>query len=1106
MAWKRLTSRRMLLLWTGLALLGAVLLLGELGCGTLLPGIVQRYENTTGPSPDLNTPIKTSSFAETVPASAPVKGPKEDMVLAAMNDPESAVPASKEQIVAIRGFTNLDGSIDPEKPGKGSEGKSHVTPHVWKRDRNRPSFARVYVGDGNSLELVSIQVNVTVEGPRARTVVDHIFRNPHDRQLEGTFEYPLPTGASPSYFAMFLGQTRENVPVRFTRRHNAQPLPELALARLKPDELVKYVDDADWGKLQEARVVAKDKALETYEDVVRGKVDPALLEYAGGNTFSGRVFPIPAKGYNRVILAYEETLPFAQNAMVYRFPLPDCKLTELQLNVEADESAGAGRVVRPAKSGEGKQGTSPFEFTHSWKDKGPGGDAVVTFAPPKNEVQAITGRQGENGPLYVYARVRPELSGERAESTASSAVFLLDTSLSEHPDRFGVSMKLLKQILEKDTDIRRFNVLTFDVGARWVEPKGWLENTAAGREKAFARLDGILLEGATDLSVALDKLRKQDFDLQKGEPLNVFLLSDGQITWGESDVGQLVAKFEAQCPFPTRFHCYRTGLGADNAELFEALTRRGGGVFNCFSEADLPAVAVAHRNQCFEVEGVHFVGGPAMSDVLIAGRKAAVYPGGELIVAARVGDDKFAEKMRTTLVVEGRYLGKKMTQEYTVDLTPTSELAARAWGEVAVASLLAVNDPKLDPLVTAYCQQFGIGSRVASFLVLENENDYKRLNLEEERGKTLTGDLASFLDGLWANLGKPASARQLFERFLAKVEPRVKATEGPDSVHVKRLLSVLDDADYELPNVPTGEDRPLPDKKHVPAGYLQARNHNKRDVSAYLAEARRRTDGGDKEGAARALSCIVEEYPGRADALRLVGYRLLNLEQPGSAARLFQQVERNRPFEPHSYRDMARSLEEARRYGLAALHYELLLAGTWHNRFHESLKTVAREEYVQMMQQALNETRKKGNWSSKGAKLRDYFGERLEELSASRDTSDLRVCISWNTDATDVDLWVIEPDGTKVFYSNPKSKSGGELSQDQTQGYGPERYRIAKAKPGVYKVIVHNFAPNPNLLGGETHVHVVITRHAGTPDEVVERHNVVLKTPKEEVEVARIKF
>ena len=114
--------------------------------------------------------------------------------------------------------------------------------------------------------------------------------------------------------------------------------------------------------------------------------------------------------------------------------------------------------------------------------------------------------------------------------------------------------------------------------------------------------------------------------------------------------------------------------------------------------------------------------------------------------------------------------------------------------------------------------------------------------------------------------------------------------------------------------------------------------------------------------------------------------------------------------------------------------------------------------------------------------------------------------ISWNTDATDVDLWVIEPDGTKVFYSNKRSKSGGELSEDQTQGYGPERYRIAKAQGGEYKIVVHNFRPNPNLLGGETHVHVVVTRYAGTPREVTQRYNVILKKQNDEVEVTRVKF
>src|SRR5947207_32132 len=83
-------------------------------------------------------------------------------------------------------------------------------------------------------------------------------------------------------------------------------------------------------------------------------------------------------------------------------------------------------------------------------------------------------------------------------------------------------------------------------------------------------------------------------------------------------------------------------------------TRRGGGIFNCYGEADVPAVAVAHRHQCFHVERVSLVDGPETSDFLVAGRKSAIYPGGELIVAGRAGDSG-----KATVVLEGTFLGEK---------------------------------------------------------------------------------------------------------------------------------------------------------------------------------------------------------------------------------------------------------------------------------------------------------------------------------------------------------------------------------------------------------------------------------------------------------------
>jgi tetratricopeptide (TPR) repeat protein len=671
--------------------------------------------------------------------------------------------------------------------------------------------------------------------------------------------------------------------------------------------------------------------------------------------------------------------------------------------------------------------------------------------------------------------------------------------------------------------------------------------------------------------------------------LEVFLLSDGQITWGNRDSNSLVAHFEADCPYSTRFHCYTIGLGAENVELFQALTRRGGGIYPCYSEAYLPAVARAHRNHCLLIERISFKSGPAMSDVLVAGRQAAVYPGGDLVVSAKLvasgqwpvaREDKANSSLATShrplatttgptkLIVEGTFLGERVVYEYPIEITASSELAARGWGELAVSSLLALNDPKLDSLVTAYCQQFGIGSRVASFLVLENPADYKRLNLEEERGKVVPGgDLEQFLNDAWRNFARIISPKQAFKEFLNKIGSHVVVQNsnpssgvpvaqfgfrsgplqspqtavqqaGPGQVamdedHIRKLFGLLTDKDFELPEGVTGEA--LVDKKHVSPTYLTARQADPMNVHVYLDEAKRRANAKDATSAVRVLSSVVEALPTRADALRLVGYRLLDMQQPAQAVRLFQQVEESRPFEPHSYRDLARSLEESGRYGFAALQYEIVLAGAWHNRYRDSLKEVAREEYAHMMQEALaryrnaeigmrNAEERRSNTDSRTAtaalsgfrtpnsafriskELADYFGERLEGMASVRQQADLRVTISWNTDNTDVDLWVMEPDGTKCFYQNQKTSSGGQLSQDQTQGYGPERYQVQKALPGVYTVIVHYYRADANLLGGETHVNVLVTQHAGTREETVQRHTILLKQANEQTEVCKVQI
>jgi hypothetical protein len=62
--------------------------------------------------------------------------------------------------------------------------------------------------------------------------------------------------------------------------------------------------------------------------------------------------------------------------------------------------------------------------------------------------------------------------------------------------------------------------------------------------------------------------------------------------------------------------------------------------------------------------------------------------------------------------------------------------------------------------------------------------------------------------------------------------------------------------------------------------------------------------------------------------------------------------------------------------------------------------------------------------------------------------SDVRIVIDWSNDAADIDLWVDEPNGERAIFNNPRTRIGGHLSNDMTQGFGPEEYLLRRAAPG----------------------------------------------------------
>ncbi len=118
--------------------------------------------------------------------------------------------------------------------------------------------------------------------------------------------------------------------------------------------------------------------------------------------------------------------------------------------------------------------------------------------------------------------------------------------------------------------------------------------------------------------------------------------------------------------------------------------------------------------------------------------------------------------------------------------------------------------------------------------------------------------------------------------------------------------------------------------------------------------------------------------------------------------------------------------------------------------------------------------------------------------------ADLRIVLTWDDEYADMDLWVIEPTGEKVFYENPRSVIGGLLSEDCTAGLGPESYTLRRAMPGTYRILVDFYSDSsPELLGPVT-VQTLIVTGFGTAEEQIRLNSVRLESEEDTVEIGSV--
>eukprot|EP00761_Pharyngomonas_kirbyi_P012335 gb/GECH01012362.1/.p1 GENE.gb/GECH01012362.1/~~gb/GECH01012362.1/.p1 ORF type:complete len:373 (+),score=100.39 gb/GECH01012362.1/:1-1119(+) len=222
------------------------------------------------------------------------------------------------------------------------------------------------------------------------------------------------------------------------------------------------------------------------------------------------------------------------------------------------------------------------------------------------------------------------------------------------------------------------------------------------------------------------------------------------------------------------------------------------------------------------------------------------------------------------------------------------------------------------------------------------------------------------------------------------------------------------------------------------------------------------------------LSNVIELELESHQLLRVAGYKFDEANELDLAQTVFEQVLRMRKNEPQSYRDLALVLSKRGDYERALELLWKVVTGRWDSRFSEIEQTALVE-----INRILNLLR-----TSNSLQHQEILKNNpIEERFIYPVEFDIRISMAWDTDNTDIDLHVLQPNNEECYYGHRHTSIGGLLSRDFTNGYGPEEYMLLNAISGTYKISAHYYASHQQSLTGGTTVLCALFTDYGRPEK-----------------------
>ncbi len=485
-----------------------------------------------------------------------------------------------------------------------------------------------------SYEIREVSIDGRIRDQVAEVQVSQTFHNPGSFPLESEFLFPLPEEGAIQNFVLMV---------------DGRELP--------------------------GRLLPKDEARRIYEDIVRTKRDPALLEYVGRGLYRTSVFPIPAGADRKVTMRYTRLCKRDRDVIEFSYPLSTQKFTakpiqRLVVKVSIQSREAIKSVYCPSDDAAiDRSGDHDVRVRLERRDVVPSNDfrLVYTLSDSAISASVLSFRPTESEDGYFLVLASPEVKAADSKPISKTVVFVLDRSGSMAGKKIEQARKALKSVLNNLRDEDLFNIVVYDDRVETFKPELQRYGTSS-RQEAERFVDNIREGGSTNIDSALKTALAMIQDTSR--PGYVLFMTDGLPTSGETRELAIAENCRKANQRRARLFCFGVGYDVD-ARLLDRLSGGNSGtseyvkpdedieahVGRFYAKMTSPVLADLH----IELTGID-INRSYPRDI------PDLFEGGQIVWAGR-----YRQSGRTTIRITGKVGSERRSLEFPAELAGSSQ-------------------------------------------------------------------------------------------------------------------------------------------------------------------------------------------------------------------------------------------------------------------------------------------------------------------------------------------------------------------------------------------------------------------------------------------------